>query len=449
MGYDTLTKCVDDLERSGQLVRIEDEVDADLEAAEIHRRVFRSGGPAVYFARVKGCRFPMVSNLFGTMERTHYLFRDTLERVRRLIELKIEPGLAMRRPGRYLSAVRGAWSMLPRCAQVDRSPHTRPRSASCRSCARWPGDGGAFITLPVVYSEDVAQPGVNRSNLGMYRVQISGGQYRPDLEVGLHYQIHRGIGVHHAAAIARGQPLRINVFVGGAPAMTVAAVMPLPEGMSELAFAGMLGRTPHRGMIPRRRPTADLCRGRFLHRPVPSSPLGGCPRARLAIIWAITAWRTIFPCCGSSGSITATSDLAVHRGRPSAAGGHRCSAQLIHELTGPVIPQVIPGVHAVHAVDSGRGASACCWPSAASATCPTRRGSVPQELLTQAHAILGQGQMSLAKYLMIVAREEIPLLDVHDVPAFFGTCSSAWTGGGTCISRPARRSTRWTTAAAG
>ena len=109
----------------------------------------------------------------------------------------------------------------------------------------------------------------------MYRVQLSGGQYRPNEEVGLHYQIHRGIGVHHAAAVRRGEPLRVNVFVGGAPAMMLAAVMPLPEGMPELAFAGALGRRriamarsakaqgwPSLGLDAR---TADLRGGRFLH----------------------------------------------------------------------------------------------------------------------------------------------------------------------------------------
>ncbi|MBC7337392.1 MAG: UbiD family decarboxylase, partial [Clostridia bacterium] len=105
----------------------------------------------------------------------------------------------------------------------------------------WPNDGGAYITLPLVYTEDPARPGFAHSNLGMYRVQITGGKYDPDCEVGLHYQIHRGIGVHHAKAIEMKQKLRVNVFVGGAPAMTVAAVMPLPEGMSELFFAGVLG----------------------------------------------------------------------------------------------------------------------------------------------------------------------------------------------------------------
>src|SRR5207248_10512485 len=104
----------------------------------------------------------------------------------------------------------------------------------------WPRDGGPFITLPQVYTEDADRPGWRTSNLGMYRIQLSGGEYKPDCDVGLHYQIHRGIGVHHAAALRKGVPLRVTIAVGGPPAMTLAAVMPLPEGLPELAFAGAL-----------------------------------------------------------------------------------------------------------------------------------------------------------------------------------------------------------------
>ena len=104
MGYRTLRECIDDLERSTQLVRVETEVDARLEAAEIHRRVCEAGGPALYFSRIKGCRFPMVSNLFGTIERARFMFRDGLERVRRLIELKIDPTAGFRQPLRYAGA---------------------------------------------------------------------------------------------------------------------------------------------------------------------------------------------------------------------------------------------------------------------------------------------------------------------------------------------------------
>ena len=105
----------------------------------------------------------------------------------------------------------------------------------------WPRDGGAFITLPQVYTEDPDRPGAMHSNLGMYRIQLSGNDYTPDEEVGLHYQLHRGIGVHHTQALRQGVPFRVNVLVGGPPALAVAAVMPLPEGLPELAFAGALG----------------------------------------------------------------------------------------------------------------------------------------------------------------------------------------------------------------
>src|SRR5262245_66294331 len=103
MGYRNLRECLVDLERSGRLVRIEAEIDPYLEMAEIHRRVYQAGGPALYFARVKGCAFPMVSNLFGTPQRTRFLFRDTLDSVRRLVQLKTEgPGALARRPWQYL-----------------------------------------------------------------------------------------------------------------------------------------------------------------------------------------------------------------------------------------------------------------------------------------------------------------------------------------------------------
>src|SRR5262249_10915904 len=106
MGYRSLQACLADLEASGQLLRIEQEIDPDLEAAEVHRRVYQVGGPALYFARVKNWRFSMVSNLVGTMERTRFLFRDRLAAVRHLVELKVDPANFWRRPWRYLDVPR-------------------------------------------------------------------------------------------------------------------------------------------------------------------------------------------------------------------------------------------------------------------------------------------------------------------------------------------------------
>ena len=117
--------------------------------------------------------------------------------------------------------------------------------------------------------------------------------------------------------------------------------------------------------------------------------------------------------------------------------------QIIHELTGPIIPTVVPGVHAVHAVDAA-GVHPLLLAIGSERYVPYAKERRPQELLTCANAMLGQGQLSLAKYLLIVAKEDDPDLDIHDIPAFFRHCSNGWTGEPTCISRRAPRSTRWT-----
>lgn len=237
MGYRNLQECVADLERSKQLIRIDAEVDPRLEVAEIQRRVYQSGGPALLFTRAKGSRFPLLANLFGTIDRTRFLFRDTLDAVRRLVELKIDPMAFAKHPWRYRGVPFTALHTLPKF--VSRGPILANETTidQLPQIVNWPNDGGAFITLPQVYSEDGDRPGWQHSNLGMYRVQLCGGHYLANQEIGLHYQIHRSIGVHHAAAIRRGEPFRVNIFVGGSPAMTLSAVMPLPEGMSELIFA--------------------------------------------------------------------------------------------------------------------------------------------------------------------------------------------------------------------
>src|SRR5215211_3053467 len=114
MGYRNLRECTADLERAGRLVRIDWEVDPFLEIAEIQRRVYAASGPALLFTRVKGCRFPMVSNLFGTIDRARFMFRDSLDRVRKLIELKIDPMAALRHPLTYASAPLSALTTLPK-----------------------------------------------------------------------------------------------------------------------------------------------------------------------------------------------------------------------------------------------------------------------------------------------------------------------------------------------
>lgn len=415
MGYRSLQECVQDLQRHNHLVRIEAEIDPYLEAAEIQRRVYAAGGPALLFANVKNCQFPMVSNLFGTIERTRFLFRDSLEAVRHLVELKIDPGELARRPFRYRDLPRTLWSMWIRRARTGPVVECETSIDKLPQLTSWPKDGGPFVTLPQVYSEHPDHPGFKNSNLGMYRVQLGGNDYVPNREIGLHYQIHRSIGVHHAAAIRRGEKLPVNIFVGGPPAMTLSAVMPLPEGLSELLFAAALGRRPVRMITGRGLPIyadADFCisgtidtdrtklEGPFgdhlgyysLQHPFPVMTVEHVYHRRDAI-WPFTVV-----------------------GRPPQED--TSFGEIIHEITGPIIPTVIAGVKGIHAVDAA-GVHPLLLAIGSERYVPYATTRSPQELLTTANAILGQGQLSLAKYLFIVAGEDDPNLDIHDIAGFF------------------------------
>jgi 4-hydroxy-3-polyprenylbenzoate decarboxylase len=419
MGYRNLCECVDDLERGGHLVRIDHEIDPYLEAAEIQRRLYRARGPAVLFTRVKACEFPVLANLFGTPDRARFLFRDTLDAIRRLVRLKIDPREALKRPWRHLGAARAALHMLPR--SVRRAPVLANETSVSKlpQIVNWPDDGGPFVTLPLVYTEHPDHPGWRQANLGMYRVQMSGNDYLADREVGLHYQIHRGIGVHHAAAIRRGDALRVNIHIGGPPALILAAVMPLPEGMPELLFAGALGgrrvRLASATDSVERPPVlgeADFCIVGTVDRTrtKPEGPFGDhLGYYSLRHDFPVLHVRKVYHRTGAIWPFTVV-------GRPPQED--TTFGEIIHELTGPAIPSVIPGVHAVHAVDAA-GVHPLLLAIGSERYVPYEATRRPQELLTQANAILGQGQLSLAKYLLIAAQEDNAELRVHDIPAFF------------------------------
>ena len=415
MGYASLQAAVADLERHGHLVRLDEEIDPDLEAALVVRRLYAAGGPAVLFTRLKGCGFPALGNLFGTLDRARFLFRDTLDAVRALMDLKADPAALLRRPGRFLGVPFAALHALPRLVRSGPVMAHRCGVRDLPAVKGWPRDGGAFVTLPQVYTEDPDRPGWQRSNLGMYRVQLDGGTYVPNLEVGLHYQLHRGIGIHHAAAIRRGERLPVSVSVGGPPALAVGAVMPLPEGMSELLFAGVLGgrqvrlvRRPGQAAFPAE---ADFCLVGWID-PVlrkPEGPFGDhLGYYSLAHDFPVMTVEAVYHRQGAIWPFTSV-------GRPPQED--TTFGKLIHELTGPVISTVLPGVHAVHAVDAA-GVHPLLLAVGSERYTPQEPRRAPRELLTQANAILGQGQLSLAKFLFLVAHEDNPNLDIHDIPAF-------------------------------
>ncbi len=412
--YKCTEDVVKDLEKKKDLRRISMELDPELVIPAIHRRVNAAGGPALLFEKVKGSPFPAVSNLFGTRERAFFLFRHTLQSAQKLTKYKGNPVRLLKNPLDAVMLLPSLWNALPQRSRwnvpamyAQTSLHSLPQIQS------WPKDGGAFVTLPQVYSEHPDFPGVMQSNLGMYRVQISGNNYIPDKEAGVHYQIHRGIGVHHAAAIQKNQPLKVSVFVGGPPSMTLSAVMPLPEGLSELMFAGVMnGRNIRYARKNGNVISADadfVITGTLeLHETKPEGPFGDHlgyyslihPFPYLKVENVYHRKNAIWP-------FTVVS-------RPPAEDSY--FGELIHEIASPAVPDSIPGLHALHAVDvAGVHPLLLAVGSERYVPYESRR---PMEILTIANAVLGFNQTSLAKYLFMVVREDNPELDIHDIPAY-------------------------------
>ncbi|MCC7337769.1 MAG: UbiD family decarboxylase [Pirellulaceae bacterium] len=415
MAYRSTRQLVNDLGRHQRLIIVDDPVDPHLELAEIHRRVYRQQGPALLFNNVIGTRFPVASNLFGTLERARFIFRDTLGGVKQAVRWKANPAAALRNPLKLFGAPRIAWRMQPkRVGRAAVMQHTC-RLSELPQIVCWPDDGGPFVTLPQVLSQ-LSKESLSHINLGMYRVQLAGNDYVPEQECGLHYQIQRGIGVHHAHALALGQSLPVNVTIGGTPAMTVGAVMPLPEGMSELMFAGALAghRIPLHlaaGAAPIYA-DADFC---IVGEVIPGElklegpfgdHLGYYARAHNFPVMRV---KRVYHRNGAVWPMTVV-------GRPPQED--TTFGELIHELTGPMIPAVLPGVRQVHAVDAA-GVHPLLLAVGSERYTPYEKLERPQELLTQASAILGQGQLSLAKYLWIVDGGQSASLDARDLLAFF------------------------------
>ncbi len=415
MAHRNLHECLADLERVGQLRRIDAEVDAELLAGAIQRRVFQARGPALLFTRVKDCAFPMAANLFGTLERVHFLFRDTLRSVERLFQLKADPMEGLKHPLRSASLLPALLHTLPKRVRSGPVLACETSISKLPRLKSWPRDGGAYVTLPQVYTEDPARPGFRDSNLGMYRVQLDGNRYRPDEEVGLHYQIHRGIGPHHAEAIRRGEPLRVNIFVGGPPALTLAAVMPLPEGVAELFFAGVLAghriEMVERGGLPMPA-EADFCITGSVDPQwlLPEGPFGDhLGYYSLAHDFPVLRVDKVFHRKNAVWPFTTV-------GRPPQED--TVFGTFIHELTAGLVPTVFAGVREVHAVDAA-GVHPLLLAVGSERYVPYAADRQPQELLTCAMNLLGSTQTALSKYVLIAAREDDQNLTAKDIPAFF------------------------------
>jgi len=415
MKYSSTQECIEDLEKHGHLIRIKEEVDPNLEMAAIQLRVFEKGGPAILFENIKGCEFRAVANLFGTLERSKFIFRETFDKVQQLVELKNDPVKAIKSPLKNFSLGLMAKNALPK--KVSGLPanfkETTIDKLPLIKC--WPNDGGAFITLPQVYSEDPEKPGVMNSNLGMYRVQLTGNDYELNKEIGIHYQIHRGIGVHQAKANKLGKPLKVSIFIGGSPAHTLAAVMPLPEGLSELTFGGALAG--HRfnytyvdGYCVSTAADFVITGDIYPNDTKPEGPFGDhLGYYSLTHEFPVLKVHKVYHKKDAIWPFTVV-------GRPPQEDTQ--FGALIHEISGSAIPKEIPGLHEVNAVDAA-GVHPLLLAVGSERYTPYTELKQPQELLTIANHILGFGQLSLAKFLFISNKDDNPSLSCNNIKEFF------------------------------
>ncbi len=414
MGYKNLKACLDDLEKHGDLVRVTEEVDPDLEMAAIHLKIFEKGGPAILFENVKGTKYKAVSNLFGTLVRSKFMFRDTLQKVQKMVELRNNPIAALKSPFKFASTGIAAIAALPKKSSFASAGFKEIKISDLPLIKHWPMDGGAFVTMPQVYSEDLDKPGVMNSNLGMYRIQLNGNNYELNKEIGLHYQLHRGIGIHQSKTNKKNLPLKVSVFVGGPPAHALAAVMPLPEGISELTFAGAVGGRRFRyahvdGFCVSLDADFVITGEVFPNENKPEGPFGDhLGYYSLAHDFPLMKVRKVYAKENAIWPFTVV-------GRPPQED--TAFGALIHDISGSAIPNEIPGVKEVHAVDAA-GVHPLLLAIGSERYTPYLKNKRPAELLTQANRILGTGQLSLAKYLFISA-DDTKELNCHDVRTFF------------------------------
>jgi UbiD family decarboxylase len=400
----SLRPFLDALRARGDLLEVEAPVDPALEIAEVHRRVAAVGGPALLFRRPVGeggraSPFPVVTNLFGTPDRIALAFGPRPERfVREVVALAktilppslgklwaarglareaLRVGLATRRGGPVLEVVE-------RPARLDALP----------ALTLWPEDGGPFITLPLVYTE---HPETRLHNLGIYRMQVHG-----PTTTGMHWQIGKGGGFHYAAAEARGEPLPVTVFLGGPPSLILAAVAPLPEPVGELLLASLL--------LGRRLPVART----------PLAPHRLVAEAEFALIGRVppTVRRPEGPFGDHYGYYSLRHDYpvfeveAIARRRdaiyPATVVGKPRQEDFyigdyLQSLLSPLFPLVMPAVRDLWSYgETG-------FHSLAAAVVNER---YPREAMASAFRILGEGQLSLTKVLLVTDTPR----DLRDFP---------------------------------
>lgn len=399
LSFSDLRSFLTELEREGELVTIEVPVDPELEIAEIHRRAIAAAGPALLFLRPRGADFPVVTNLFGTARRAELAFGH---RPARLIRRLVEASHELMPPS--ISSLWGARDLLLAGLRVGtQARKTAPVLEHCQSppaldrlpaLRTWPEDGGAFLTLPLVYTEHPEGLG---HNLGMYRMQI----YDPST-TGMHWQIGKGGGFHYEVAEKRNRPLPVSVFLGGPPALTLAAIAPLPENVPELLLASLIAG--------QRLPMVEGPQGSRLVGTAEFALVGSVPP---------TTRRPEGPFGDHYGYYSLTHDYPIfevshllHRRDaifPATVVGKPRQedffiGDLLQELLSPLFPLVMPAVRSLWSYgETG-------YHSLSAAVVQDR---YHREAMGSAFRILGEGQLSLTKFLLVIDQS----IDLKNFPA--------------------------------
>lgn len=394
MSFSSLRPFLEMLRKENDLAIIQAPVDPALEIAEIHRRVIDEGGPALLFTNVKGSPFPVVTNLFGTRRRVDLAFGPRPEQLaNRLVgamDSLLPPSASAlwREKDMLFDLMKvGLKKTSPSSAPVLGVSRRERPLAGLPVLTSWQEDGGPFVTLPLVYTEQPGQP--KRHNLGMYRMQIF-----DDNTTGMHWQIHKGGGFHYHEAEKRGEALPVTVFLGGPPALIASAIAPAPENLPELLLASL------------------ILGGKL---PMVEDPLGGHripAEAEFAISGRVPPHvrRPEGPFGDHYGYYSLQHDFPVfnvdhvwHRkdaiypativGKPRQEDYYL--GEFLQRLLSPAFPIVMPGVRSLwtYAETGFHALSAA-----------VVRESYSREALGTAFSILGQGQLTLTKMLMLTDR---------------------------------------------
>ena len=399
MPFPDLRAFIERLRHDRDLVEITARVDPYLEAAEIHRRVIAAGGPALLFTQVDGAEFPLVTNLFGTAHRAELAFGERphrlIQRLVRLFETILPPtptklwaardlGVELMKVGLKQGRGGPVTEVVTDDVHLERLP----------TLTTWPDDGGPFITLPLVFTQ---HPDGRGHNLGMYRLHVHGQR-----TTGMHGQLGQGGGCHYDVAESRGDALPVTVFLGGPPALILSAVAPLPENVPELILASLIGGERLR-----------LANGPWPH------PL--VAHAEFALIGEVPPRerKRAGPVGDHYGYYSLDHDYPVFKVRTRArrrdaiypatvVGKPRQEdffiGDLLQELLSPIFPVVMPAVEKL-------------WSYGETGYHPLAAAVVKQryarEAMASAFRILGEGQLSLTKFLLVTDRP----VDLKDFPA--------------------------------